>query len=77
MRKIAKRNDKNPTKTKKIKKKTVKLRTRQASKLTIEISSNKTQRINMKISVTGKLQRKLTIKGPSIDPGMRVEILEV
>ena len=31
----------------------------------------------MKMSVTGKLQRKLIIKGPSIDPGTCVEILEV
>ena len=77
MRKTAKRNDKNPTKTKKIRKKTLKPRTRQASKVKVEISSNKTQRINIKMSVTGKLQRKLTIKGPSIDPGTCVEILEV
>ena len=31
----------------------------------------------MKMNVTGKLQRKLIIKGPSIDPGTRVKILEV
>ena len=61
----------------KTEKKTVKPRTRQASKVKMEISSNKTQRINMKMSITGTLQRKLTIKGPSIDPGMCVEILEV
>ena len=70
MRKTAKRNDKHPTKTKKIRKKTLKPRTWQASKVKVEISS-------MKMNVTGKLQRKLTIKGPSIDPGTRVEILEV
>ena len=29
------------------------------------------------MGVTGELQRKLIIKGPSIDPGMCVEILEV
>ena len=77
MIKTAKSNDKNPTKTKKIEKKTVKPRTWQASKVKMETSSNKTQRINMKMSVTGELQRKLIIKGPSIDPGMHVEILEV
>ena len=57
MIKTAKSNDKNPTKTRKIEKKTVKPRTRQVSKVKMEILSNKTQRINMKMSVTGKLQR--------------------
>ena len=55
MIKTAKSNDKNPTKTKKIKKKTVKPRTRQTSKVKMEISIKKTQRINMKMSVTKKI----------------------
>ena len=77
MIKTAKYNDRNLTKTKKNEKKTVKPRTQQASKVKTEISSNKIQKINIETSVTGELQRKLIIKGPSIDPGMHVEILEV
>ena len=57
MIKTAKSNDNNPTKTKKMEKKTVRPRTRQASKVKMEILSNKTQKINMKMSVTGELQR--------------------
>ena len=43
----------------------------------MEISNNKSQKINIEMSITGELQRKLIIKGPSTDPGTRVEILEV
>ena len=57
MIKTAKHRGKNPTKTKKNKKKTVNPRTWQASKVKMEISSNKTQKINIKMSVTGELQR--------------------
>ena len=43
----------------------------------MEISSNKTQKINTRMSVTGEHPRKLVIKSPSIDPGTHAEILEV
>ena len=77
MRKTAKRNNKNPTKTRKIERKHQNLETRQTSKVKLEISSNKTWKDNTMMSVTGRLQMKPTIKSPSIDPGMHAEILEV
>ena len=57
MIKTAKLWDKNPTKTQKNEKKTINPRIRQASKVKVGISSNKTQKMNIKMSVTGELQR--------------------
>ena len=65
---------KNPTKTRETEEKT---RTRRASNVKMEISSNQPWKNNTQRSVTGEHQRRLTIKNPSIDPGTRAKILEV
>ena len=76
MRKAVKRNNKNPTKKKENRKKTLEPKTRQESKVKLEISGNKTWNVSTMMSVTGRLQMKPTMKGPSTDPGMHAEILE-
>ena len=65
-----------PQKQRKRERKHWNLETRQTSKVKLEISSNKTWKINTKMSVTGRLQMKPTIKGPSTDPGTCAEMLE-
>ena len=48
---------KNPTKTRETEKKTEKTRTRRASKVKMEISSNQPWKNNTQMSVTGEHQR--------------------